>query len=312
MIDFYGEALMRMSAAFTTIYLVALGHSLFELSGVLDLSIDGVFFLSTGLAVLFSAQLHTSLTTLGVDPLICTTLASVLTGLVTALIGLFLAFILTVLPISHGAVGLSLMFLGYGLGIYAGYPVRLKYGSIAQFAYPENIVVYSSILLVSLALGLTTYRMLYSTAIGAMIRACGEDPHAASALGVVVYRTRLIACGLGYFIVGVGGSIFTLLWLRYWDIRSYVLGYGWFAYTIALAAGRHPLILIPFAAVFGALLEFNISIQATYGLPVDLAGMIPFIAAIALMTLYGSTKLKRLFEPPRGLGKIYYKEERTI
>lgn len=312
MIDAFTDLLIRLSAAFVTIYLVALGHSLFELSGLLNLSIDGVFFFSTGLAVLFSASLYTSLTSVGVNPLICTMLASILTGIVTALIGLFIAWILSVFPISQGAVGLSVMFLGYGLGIQAGYPVRLKYGSIAPFTYPQDPSLYTALTSLSLITGALIYRLLYSTSIGAMIRACGEDPHVASYLGTVVHKVRLFTGGLGYFLIGVGSSLFPLLWLRYWDIRSYTLGYGWFAYTIALAAGRHPILLIPFALVFGGLLEFNIAIQAMYGLSVDLAGMIPFIASIALMTLYSSSRLKRLFEPPRSLGKIYYKEERTI
>ncbi|MEM4489620.1 MAG: ribose ABC transporter permease [Desulfurococcaceae archaeon] len=312
MVEAYIDFFMRLSAAFATIYIVALGHSLFELSGLLNLSIDGMFFLSTGVAILLSAFLHTLLIPIGVNQLACTILATILTGLIMSLVGLSLAWILSVFPISQGAVGLSLMFLGYGLGIQAGYPVRLKYGSITQFTYPQTPSLYIVAISLSIIAGVLIHRLLYSTPIGAMVRACGEDPHIASNLGAIVYKVRLFTGAIGYFLIGIGGSLFPLLWLRYWDIRSYALGYGWFAYTVALAAGRHPILLIPFALIFGGLLEFNIAIQASYGLPVDLAGMMPFIASIVLMMLYSSSKLRRSFEPPRSLGKIYYKEERTI
>lgn len=304
--------ILRLTAAFTTMYLVALGHSIFEKSGILNLAIDGVFFLSTGVTTAVVVPLTWLLTARGLSLVLSTTLAALTAGLATAIIGIFMAWTLTKLPISHGAVGLSLMFLGYGLGIMAGYEVRLRVGSIRPYTYPDSLGIYLAILAITVLIGLIAYFFIFKTALGTAIRACGENPHVALALGASVLKTRLIAGLLGFFIMGVGASFFVLLWQKYWDIKTYLLGYGWLAFTIALAAGRHPIVLIPLAFMFGGLVEFSITLQARLGLQADLAKMLPFIAALILMIIYGSTKLRRVFEPPGSLGKVFYKEERTI
>jgi simple sugar transport system permease protein len=304
--------IMKLIAAFTSIYLVALGHSIFEKSGILNLAIDGVFFLITGVVVAIVAPLTDFLTYYGLSPLLSTTLAIILAGLVAVIIGLFMAWTLTMLPVSHGATGLSLMFLGYGIGIIAGYGVRLRIVRIGVYAYPDSLSVYVTVLLLAISTGVILHILITKTTLGAAIRACGDNPHVAMTLGVNVLKTRLIAGAIGFFIMGIGASLFVLLWQKYWDIRIYLLGYGWLAFTIALAAGRHPLVLIPLALVFGGLVEFNVRLQATLGLQGDLAKMIPFLATLALMAIYGSTRLRRIFEPPRSLGKVFYREERTV
>jgi simple sugar transport system permease protein len=304
--------IMKLIAAFTSIYLVALGHSIFEKSGILNLAIDGVFFLITGVVVAIVAPLTDFLTYYGLSPLLSTTLAIILAGLVAVIIGLFMAWTLTMLPVSHGAIGLSLMFLGYGIGIIAGYGVRLRIVRIGVYAYPDSLSVYVTVLLLSISTGVILSILINKTTLGAAIRACGNNPHVAMTLGVNVLKTRLIAGAIGFFIMGIGASLFVLLWQKYWDIRIYLLGYGWLAFTIALAAGRHPLVLIPLALVFGGLVEFNVRLQATLGLQGDLAKMIPFLVTLALMAIYGSTRLRRIFEPPRSLGKVFYREDRTV
>ncbi|MCC6023744.1 MAG: ribose ABC transporter permease [Thaumarchaeota archaeon] len=304
--------ILRLIAAFTTTYLVALGHSVLERSGVLNLAIDGVFFLATGITVAIVAPLADFLSSLGFTPVLSATLAIIITGLLTAVIGAFKAWILTKLPISHGAVGLSLMFLGYGLGIIAGYTMRLQIVRVGLYAYPDDPSIYLVVLLVAISAGVALHLVITRTALGAAIRACGENPHVALVLGVNVLKVRLTAGVIGFFVMGVGASLFVLLWQKYWDMRIYLLGYGWLAFTIALAAGRHPLVLIPLALVFGGLVEFDVKLQATLGLQRDLAKMIPFLATLALMAVYGSTRLKKVFEPPRSLGKIFYTEERTV
>lgn len=304
--------LMRFSAAFATLYLVALGHSLFERSGVLNLAIDGLFFLSTGVSVLVAVSTHHVLVGAGLPQHLAPLLATFTAGLVCMLLGVLMAWVLTNLPVSHAAVGFSLMFLGYGLGILAGYRVRLDVGSIRPYAYPYELPVYIAFALAAAATGVATHTLLYRTSFGAMVRSCGENPHAASALGIEVSRVRVLAGAIGFFILGCGASLFPLLWQRYWDIKTYVLGYGWFAFTIALASGRHPLLLMPFSLIFGGLVEFAASLQAMYGLQVDVAKMIPFIASMLLFIIYGSTRLRKALEPPASLGKTYDREERTV
>ncbi len=287
-----------VGAAFITFYLVALGHSIFEKAGLLDLAIDGIFFMSTGAAVLGAVMFGNPIA------------GSLIAALVASLFGLLMAYLLTTLPISHGAVGLSLQFLGYGVGIVLGYPVRQQVGALYAFCYSQEALL--EISGIALLLGLFIYYLIEKTKLGAAIRASGENPHAASALGVNVLVTRLIAAAIGFAIVGLGASFFPLLWQRYWDIKVYTLGYGWLAFTIALAAGRHPIFLLPMALLFGGLVEYSVTIQSMLKLPADVAKLIPFVGALGAMLAYSFTKLGRIFASPQSLGKVYYKEEKTV
>uniref|UniRef100_A0A7C2FYR7 Ribose ABC transporter permease n=1 Tax=Thermosphaera aggregans TaxID=54254 RepID=A0A7C2FYR7_9CREN len=287
-----------VGAAFITFYLVALGHSIFEKAGLLDLAIDGIFFMSTGAAVLGAVMFGNPIA------------GSLIAALVASLFGLLMAYLLTTLPISHGAVGLSLQFLGYGVGIVLGYPVRQQVGALYAFCYSQEALL--EISGVALLLGLFIHYLIEKTKLGAAIRASGENPHAASALGVNVLVTRLIAAAIGFAIVGLGASFFPLLWQRYWDIKVYTLGYGWLAFTIALAAGRHPIFLLPMALLFGGLVEYSVTIQSMLKLPADVAKLIPFVGALGAMLAYSFTKLGRIFASPQSLGKVYYKEEKTV
>ncbi|MEZ0394695.1 MAG: ribose ABC transporter permease [Desulfurococcaceae archaeon] len=295
-----GDVAIGLAASFATTYLIALGHSVFEKAGMLDLAIDGVFFMSTGVAVA-GALLSNS-------PLVGSIAAAVAAGLV----GLLMAIAMTALPISHGALGLSFMFVGYGIGIMIGYPVRRAVGNISAFSYPPTAIYYVAAVAAALAIGILIELMLSKTKLGAAIRACGESPHAAMALGVDVMKIRALAGFLGFAILGLGASLFPLLWYHYWDIKSYLLGFGWLAFTVALSAGRHPLVLMPLSLLFGGLFNYYIRLGALFGISADLAKAIPFAFALIAMLAYSKTSLGRTLLPPASLGKIFYREERTI
>lgn len=283
---------------FVMFYIMSLGHSVFEKSGILNLAIDGVFFATVGAAVLGAAIFN--------SPLV----GSILAFAMGAVLGLFMAFVLTYFPVSHGAVGLSLQFLGYGIGIVLGFRVRVEAGTIYQFAYDLFAMPY--IVAFSLLLGVAIYVLVEKTKLGAAIRACGESPHAASALGVNVMLTRLIAGAIGFGLIGLGSSFFPLLWVRQWDPKSYTLGYGWLAFTVALAGGRHPLFLMPVAFLFSGLVALGPDIQVIYKIPADVIKLIPFVGALGLMLVYSITPLRKIFASPASLGKPYYKEEKTV
>lgn len=292
------QIVLEIGPAFVTMYLVALGHSIFERAGMLDLAIDGVFFMSTGAAVLGAVRLG--------SPLGGTVLASVL----AMLVGAFMAYVLTKFPVSHGAVGLSMQFLGYGLGIIFGYPVRQIVGNISVLCYSDEML--ELLLLTTIVLGVLVHVLLERTKIGAAIRACGENPHAASSLGIDVLKTRLVAGALGFAVIGAGASFFPLLWQTYWDVKTYTMGYGWLAFTVALAGGRHPIYLFPMSLIFGGLIDFQIAIATRLGIMPDVAKLVPFIGALLAMMAYSMTGLRRIFASPQALGKPYYKEEKTM
>ncbi len=303
MIDVILGFLIGMSPVFLAYYLASIGHALIEKSGVLNLAIDGIFVLAV--AVSFAEAIYTGNNFW---------ISSLVALIVAAAFGLLLAFITTKFPISHGAAGLSMMFLGYGLASLVGVPARniqgqtgAEIGIEISPASPTWIAFYA----VAILVGLAILVLLEKTKIGAAIRAAGEDPAAAEALGVNVLQVRLFAGALGFALIGLGGAIFELAYVQTWS-EGTGLGHGWLAFAISLSAGRHPLLLWFSAGVFAGLVKYMTLIQAAYSLPQDVAKMLPFIAAIAAMVIFMATPLKRKLAPPKSLGKIYFREERTV
>ncbi len=293
--------LLEIAPVFMTYYLAALGHGFFEKSGVLNLAIDGIFVLSV--AVTFAVAVYT------VNPWLALTAAVV----VSMLFGVLLAYLTTKFPISHGAAGLSLMFLGYGLAAIVGRPAREYQGStgVSGFAFPEDPLTKTLMYAIPIIVGVILLFILNKTKLGVAIRAAGENPYAAAALGVDVLKIRLIAGIIGYSLIGAGGASFVLAWLPLWS-EGHGLNHGWLAFAISLSAGRHPLLTIISAGIFAGLVKYQYSLLAAYGLSTDVAKMIPFIAAILAIVIFNVTPLKRKLAPPASLGKIYFKEEKTV
>jgi len=292
--------IVASSALILAYYLTALGHSVVEKSGVLNLAIDGVFVL--GVSIAFTQAIYTG------NNITLSLLSSVVASL---LIGLFLAYVVTKFPVSHGAVGLSIMFLSYGLAGVIGVPARTVQGLTGakigfSFSILEAVLAFTIIAVFSVAM----YMFMEKTKLGAMIRACGEDPFLAEALGVNVVKTRLIAALIGFTLMGLGAGVFELFYSKIWR-EGHGIGQGWIAFSIALSSGRHPALIIPTSIIFGLLFELRFSVLAL-GIPRELAESLPFIVAIAAMIVYMSTPLKRKLAPPKSLGKPFFKEERTV
>ena len=298
------DMILEIAPVFITYYLVALGHGFFEKSGVLNLAIDGLFIVAASVA--FVGAVYT------LNPWVGVLSAAV----ITALFGVFLAYVTTKFPVSHGAVGLSLMFLGYGIGLIFGIPANFYANSqrikSADYTFRITPDVEVMMFIIPIIIGFLLLYILNYTKLGASIRAAGENPHAAAALGVDVLRTRLIAGAIGYALIGVGGAFFTLAWRSGWDPKIYLLGYGWLAFAISLSAGRHPLVTAINAGIFATLVKYQYLIQTTTGISTEVAKMLPFIAAIIAMVIFNVTPLRRILAPPTSLGKIYYKEEKTV
>lgn len=296
------EMILDTAPVFIFFYLTALGHGFFEKSGVLNLAIDGLFILSAATA--FAVAVYNGNPWLGVG----------VASLIAALFGAFLAYVTTKLPISHGAAGLSLMFLGYGLALTIGDPAYAYVSVHGIRGYNIIPTGFMPVLMyvIPLIIGCILLYTLNYTKLGAAIRAAGENPHAAAALGVDVLRIRLIAGLIGYALIGAGGAFFVLSYVGSWNPKLYFLGYGWVAFAISLSAGRHPLLTAVNAGVFAGLINYQFTILALYGLPTDVAKMLPFIAAILAMVIFNVTPLRRKLAPPASLGKIYFKEEKTV
>ena len=301
------NVIIAMSPIFVFLYLASLGNSLVEKSGILNLAIDGAYTL--GVALVFVLLVFVN------DP----TLALLITSLLIGLLGVLIAFLTTKLPISHGAVGLSIQFVGYGLASFLAYPMSLKVRAerISLNTYLTIPEVVLTFLTLSVVIGVLTYLLIYRTKLGAAIRAVGENPAGASALGINVLKIRIVATFLGYVLIGSASSLYLLLYTKNWQ-EGLGMGYGWISFAISLSSGRHPLVGIATSIIFATLIRYAYVLQDVlvgYGISIStfIVIALPFIAAVFIpLVVTAIPQLRRRFAPPKHLGKIFFSEERSV
>ncbi len=204
----------------TILLFATLGELFTERSGVLNLGVEGMMLI--GAMSAFSVALSTGNPWLGV-------LVAMLAG---GLISQIHAFITITLQADQVVSGLALTFLGTGISLVLGEGLS-KAGAISllpKFTIPllsqipllgpvfftdHSIMVYIGYLIIPLA-----WYYIYATRPGMHLRAVGEYPAAADALGINVYRLRYFYVFVGGVLAGLAGATISL-----------AVSPGWFSET---------------------------------------------------------------------------------
>jgi simple sugar transport system permease protein len=206
--------LLTIITAATPLLIAAIGELVVERSGVLNLGVEGMMIMraASGVAV----AIVTGSSILGV-------LAAIGAGMAMASI---FAFLTLGLAANQYASGLALTIFGLGLSGVVGAPfVGVQRNGIAHIDIPflSNIPVIGPILFqqdpfvyASFALVAGVAWFLWRTKSGLILRACGENPVSAHALGYPVLRIRLYAVLFGGACAGLAGAYLSLVLTPFW------------------------------------------------------------------------------------------------
>jgi len=218
------------------------------------------------------------------------------------------------LTIFAGAAGLS-SYLGRigDLGAKAGkhqFPpidvLGLKDLPIAgPILFHQDALVYCSWMLV---LVVTYY--LYRTRAGLYVRAVGESPESADAMGINVTRYRYVHTVIGGLLAGLGGAYFTLGIAPNWT-DGMTAGAGWIAIALVIFAFWRPELLIVGAYVFGALasLGFDLQARGVRVLPAEFFSALPYLITVIALVLVSTGWARSRLGAPAALGVPYVREE---
>jgi general nucleoside transport system permease protein len=298
----------------TPILLAAVGETLTERSGVMNLGIEGMMLL--GAVSGFWVTSETGSLGLGI-------LVGALAGALLALIHAVLAVSLRVNQIISG---LALVIIGTGLSSFLGDAADPKLTSrppgarFSQF-FPESlsdlpivgpivfghdIVVYLSWILVAV----TSY-FLFRTRPGLSVWAVGEDPATADAAGISVAKFRYSYTLVGGVLAGVGGAYLSSHVLGTWQ-DELTAGMGWIAFTLVIFSGWRPWRALFAAYIFGAITSLGFTLQILgFGVPTDFLAMLPFIMTIvALAFISARPAAARRLGAPAALGISFARESR--
>ena len=302
----------------TPLLYAALGEVLAERSGVLNLGVEGMMLMGAVMGFWTVERVH------GPTPLILAASIGVaaLAGAVMAAIHAFLVITLRAnqivsglaLTIFAGAAGLS-SYLGNDLQL-AGKPANHQFQEIfptswqdlpvvGPIIFGQSLLVYASwVCVVLVALYLTRTRL------GLNLRAVGESPAAADAMGVNVSRYRYAHTLVGGAFAGVGGAAFSLSITPQW-VDGLTQGAGWIAIALVIFAFWRPTLCLLGAYFFGAFTALPFALQG-HGVTVapELFQTLPYVATIVALVLVSSRAARLRFGAPAALGLPYVREER--
>jgi ABC-type uncharacterized transport system permease subunit len=220
------------------------------------------------------------------------------------------------LTIFAGAAGLS-SYLGNDLNL-ADQPARHAFSPflpkswqtldvVGPILFKQSALVYASwVLVVIVALYLNRTRF------GLNVRAVGESPEAADAMGINVTAYRYAHTLLGGAFAGVGGACFTL-WITPQWVDGITAGAGWIAIALVIFAFWRPALCLVGAYLFGAFSGIPFAFQARgilTGIPPELFQSLPYVMTIVVLVLVSSAGARRRLGAPAALGTPYVREER--
>lgn len=310
-------ALASIVAAATPLVYAAIGETIAEKSGVVNLSLEGSIMLSamTGFAAAFVT-------------------GNVLIGFVAAmvvamLIAAIIAFAGIELRLNQIAVGFVLTLLAVELSNFLGDPYVGQQGEqvpamaipllsdipfLGKVLFDHNLSVYGSYLAI-----VGSYLFIFKTRRGLQLQGVGERPEAAFARGVPVNRLRYLYTIVGGALAGIAGAAYSL------DVRlgwreGLTLNVGWIALAIVIFGGWHPIRAAFGAYMFGALQTVALKLQPIVPELTQILGLLPFVLMIFALVLvylrlfrdfYDRHPVLRRFlasDPPSALGTSFHRE----
>ncbi len=300
----YALLLGATLSAGTVLALAALGLLINEKAGIVNLGAEGMMLCSAIAG--FATVVHTGSTWLGFG-------AGMLAGAVLAAIfGVLVIWLNT----NQYATGLALSLFGAGFSAFVGLSyVQAKLPSLPKYAIPgladipllgPALFTLHPLVYGAMALVLVMMWFLYRTRAGLVLRAVGESPTSAHALGYPVRRIRLMAVVFGGAMCGLAGAYISTVYTPLW-VEGMVSGRGWIALALTTFATWRPARVLLGAYLFGGVTMLQFHLQASgVQLASQLLSMLPYLATIVVLVLISRNPTWIRANMPASLGKPFY------
>jgi simple sugar transport system permease protein len=309
-------------ASGTVLLFATVGELLAERSGVLNLGVEGMMLIGAMSAYSIGVRLD--------DPWLGVLVAMIVAGLLSQIH----AFISIGLQADQVVSGLALTFVGTGVSLVLGEGLS-KSGAVSLlpswsvpglsaipflgpiFFTNQSVLVYVGYLLIPL-----TWYFINRTRPGLHLRAVGEFPAAADALGINVFSMRYAYVFVGGMLAGLAGATISLAVSPGWFSELTTGGQGWIAVGLVIFAQWNPWRAAAGSYAFGALRRLILDIQG----PTLLLGlrnpfyyeprlgfflqMIPYAFTIIVLVIGSRESMRKRIGAPAALGEPYIRGER--
>jgi simple sugar transport system permease protein len=157
---------------------------------------------------------------------------------------------------------------------------------------------------IALTLGLIYF--LYRTRAGLVLRAVGESPESAHALGYPVRRIRLLAVVVGGALCGLAGAYISVIYTPLW-VEGMIAGKGWIALALTTFATWRPGRVLLGAYLFGGVTMLQFHLQASgVDVPTQFLSMLPYLATIVVLALISKNPRWLRVNMPASIGKPFF------
>jgi simple sugar transport system permease protein len=286
--------------------LAATGETVIELSGVVNLSVEGMMLV----AALTSFWCSTSF-----DNAWYGVFAA---AMVTAGIGLVFAGLTVSLGCDQIVAGLALNIVAAGLTSYLGrtligvpplailqpvpIPVLAELPVLGPILFRQAILAYATLLFIPLV----TF-LLFRTNWGLNLRAVGESPDTADAAGISVLRYRYAATIVGAAIIGLAGAYLSTSIAPAWT-DNLTGGRGWIAIALVIFGGWRPLTVLVGSLLFGLIEALAYHSQAL-NLPISTYFLqaTPYLFTMVALALGAHYATRRRLGAPAALGVYWHR-----
>ena len=311
-------------ASGTVLLFATLGEVLAERSGVLNLGVEGMMLIGAMSAYSVAVKLN--------NPWLGVLVAMLFAGVISQIH----AFISIALQADQVVSGLALTFVGTGVSLVLGeglsksgaisllptitVPLLAQIPAIGPIFFDnQSVLVYVGYLMIPLA-----WYYINRTRPGLHLRAVGEYPAAADALGINVFRLRYLYVFVGGMLAGLAGATISLAVSPGWFSELTTGGQGWIAIGLVIFAQWDPIRAAVGSYAFGALRRLILDIQGpttllTFRNPFYynpywgfFLQMLPYAFTIVVLVIGSRDAVRKRLGAPAALGIPYVRGERGL
>ncbi len=288
----------------TVLAFAALGLLINERAGIVNLGAEGLMLVAAIAG--FATAVHTG------SDLLAFAAGAGAGALLAAVFGLLVIWLNT----NQYASGLALSLFGAGFSAFVG--IGYTQAKLSQrLNYPVPVLgdlpfigpaLFRQHPMAYLAIALTAALawFLYRSRAGLVLRAVGESPESAHALGYPVRRIRLAAVVAGGALCGLSGAYISVIYTPLW-VEGMVAGKGWIALALTTFATWRPARVLLGAYLFGGVTMLQFHLQ---GEGVQIASqwltMLPYLATIVVLVLISRNAAWIRANMPASLGKPFF------
>lgn len=303
-IDYLFPIVASTVIAATPLIFAALGELVTEKAGVLNLGVEGMMLV--GAVSGFAVGLQSGSLALGFGA----------AALASMLLALLFGVLTLTLQTNQVATGLALTLFGVGLSAFLGrgfvgtpidglkplaLPLLSDLPLIGPLLFRFDAMVYLSLIMFA-----AVHWFLTRSRAGLRLRAVGESPGVAHAIGQPVLLVRYLAVAFGGAMSGLAGAYLSLALTPMW-VEGMSSGRGWIALALVVFATWKPARVLLGAYLFGGVTVLQLYAQGFgFAIPSEFLSMLPYVATIVVLVIICRDPKTILLNQPASLGRSFH------